>query len=215
MAVNVTLLDYGLGNILSVTRALEFCGAEVNITSDPEVVTHASKIILPGVGAFRHAMSLLSEKRLDIALRMAVANGSQLMGICLGMQLLMDSSSEFGFTKGLGFIPGGVVSIPNSSPSGIILKIPHIGWSELQKPTLGCEWAGSMLGSTATGASVYFVHSFMASPHNFDDVLADCNYGGVTVTAAIKRGNVSGVQFHPEKSGPAGLEILRTFMAVG
>ena len=206
----ITVVDYGVGNLLSVSRGLEHCGAKVNMSSDPEFILKSKKVILPGVGAFPNGMRALIELGLDAVIKEVVNNGVPLLGICLGMQLLLDESEEFGITKGLGVIPGKVVPIPNKSVDGEIQKIPHIGWNSLVKS--GVDWQNTILQEVREGDSVYFVHSFMASPEKSEDQLADALYGGQKISAVIAKGNTTGCQFHPEKSGEIGLKILRNFI---
>lgn len=209
---NVIIIDYGVGNLLSVKRALEYCGCNgVIITSDPEVILNSSKVILPGVGAFTDGMRLLRETGLDTVIKTVVERQIHLLGICLGMQLLFDSSEEFGSSEGLGIIPGKVIKIPieNNHES---IKLPHIGWSELSHPDSKTKWDGTIMADIQPEEFVYFVHSFMAATENPEDVLAYGNYGTLKITAAIGRGNVWGCQFHPEKSGDVGIKILKRFV---
>ena len=206
----ITVIDYGVGNLLSVSRGLEHCGAKVNLSSDPEFILKSQKVILPGVGAFPNGMRALIELGLDIVIKDVVKNEVPLLGICLGMQLLLDESEEFGITKGLGVIPGKVVPIPSKSMDGEIQKIPHIGWNSLIN--LGTDWQNTILQETCENDAVYFVHSFMASPEKSEDRLADALFGGHKISAVIAKGNTTGCQFHPEKSGEVGLKILRNFV---
>lgn len=209
---DVAVIDYGMGNILSVQRGLEHCGATVTVTSDPDIIFLASRVILPGVGAFSNAMAELTRLRLDTVVREVGASGRPLMGICLGMQMLFDESAEFGQTTGLGLIPGRVVSLPNKTISGERQKIPHIGWSELELAPVREEGQAQLLQWLKSGDAAYFVHSFMANPTNMGDRVADCIYGGHLVSAVIMRDNIIGCQFHPEKSGEVGLNMLREFL---
>jgi glutamine amidotransferase len=208
----VTVIDYGMGNLLSVRRAIEHCGAQVSLTSDPSVLAHARKIVLPGVGAFSSGMFALRQRGLDVAIRQAVARGVPLFGICLGMQMLLEKSEEFGVTEGLGLIPGRVVAIPKEGADGSPLKIPHIGWNELCLSAGRRNWSDFPLRPVDPGTPMYFVHSFMADHVDPSHRVADCIYGGKAICAAIARGIVFGCQFHPEKSGEAGLRILRDFV---
>lgn len=210
----VVVVDYGMGNLLSVRRALEHVGAEVEQCADPDALGLAPKIILPGVGAFADGMAELRRLGLDVALREAAQRRTPIMGICLGMQMLFDSSEEFGHSVGLGLIPGRVVGIPRVGENGVPRKIPHIGWNDLVLAGGRQSWRGSVLEAVADGSSVYFVHSFMAVPDDPTDCLANCLYEGQAVTAAVAHGNVSGCQFHPEKSGQAGLSVMRQFLAL-
>lgn len=209
----ITVIDYGLGNLLSVQRGLEHCGAEVLLTSDPEVVASAERAVLPGVGAFASAMQALMEYGLVPALQTLASKGTPLLGICLGMQLLLDESEEFGLTRGLGLIPGRVIPVPNKTAYGETQKIPHIGWNGLVLAESRRDWTDTLLQSNRPGEAAYFVHSFMAVPTNSQHRLADCFYGGQRIPAAVNRDRITGCQFHPEKSGEVGLKILRKFCA--
>ncbi|NBO17844.1 MAG: imidazole glycerol phosphate synthase subunit HisH [Proteobacteria bacterium] len=207
---SVTLVDYGAGNLLNVVRALEYCGITPQVTQNPLDVARAERIIFPGVGAFGDCMKALGELELVKPLQDYIHAGKPFLGICVGMQVLFEEGEEFGTHKGLGVVPGRVVRIPDTGPDGKKHKIPHIGWSRLLRPD-GCEWKGSIMEPLGTGADVYFVHSYMGTPLAQDE-LAYVNYNGVHVAAAVRRGNLYGVQFHPEKSGEAGLSILRAFL---
>ncbi|HIO72107.1 MAG TPA: imidazole glycerol phosphate synthase subunit HisH [Flavobacteriales bacterium] len=210
----VAVIDYGLGNLLSVRRALEHCGATVTVTSDPNTILSAPRVVLPGVGAFAHGMTELRSRGLDTIVRKVSAQGSILLGICLGMQMLLDRSVEFGNTEGLGIIPGSVVPVPSTTTNGFSQKIPHIGWNNLVLPPGFENWEESLLQKVKPGEAVYFVHSFMAVPKNPRHCIANCLYGGVPVPAIIGQDNIYGCQFHPEKSGAVGLKILRRFLSL-
>jgi len=208
----VVVIDYGMGNLLSVRRALEHCGAKVTVTSDPEIIQSASRVVLPGVGAFTYAMEELCRRGLDTVVREVGGRGAPLMGICLGMQMLLDRSDEFGKTTGLGLIPGHVVPLPATTISGKNQKVPHIGWNALTLPHSVVDWQDTLLEGVRPYEAVYFVHSFMACPTNENHRIADCSFGGKPVSAVIMRDNVIGCQFHPEKSGEVGLKVLRQFL---
>jgi imidazole glycerol-phosphate synthase subunit HisH len=210
----VAVIDYGLGNLLSVRRGLEHCGATVTVTSDPNTILSANRVVLPGVGSFAHGMAELRNRGLESVVRKVAAQGSFLLGICLGMQILLDESEEFGKTEGLGLISGSVVPIPSTTINGFSQKIPHIGWNSLVLPQERENWEDSLLHEISPGESVYFVHSFMAVPNNPKHRIADCIYGVVSVSAAIRRDNIYGCQFHPEKSGEVGLKILQRFLSL-
>lgn len=211
---DVTVVDYGVGNLLSVRRGLERCGASVAVTADPDKIYSARKVVLPGVGAFSNGMAELQRTGLDTIVQSLAARGVPLLGICLGMQLLLDESEEFGKTAGLGLVPGRVVPVPALSTGGLPQKVPHIGWSPLALSLKRQSWESSLLQGIKAGEAVYFVHSFMADPSEHKDRLAECFYGGVPVLAALERGNVMGCQFHPEKSGEVGLKILSRFLTI-
>ena len=208
----ITIIDYGVGNLLSVQRGFERCGAEVVLTSDPEAVIAARRVVLPGVGAFANAMHALEERNLVPAIRELAKRGTPLLGICLGMQLLLDESEEFGLTAGLSLIPGRVVPIPTRTVAGDAQKNPNIGWNSLIPAEERTDWCSSLLADTAPGEATYFVHSFMSVPANPDHRVADCLYGGHRVAAVLVKDQITACQFHPEKSGEVGLKILRRFV---
>ena len=212
MSNSVTILDYGIGNILSVARGFEAIGADVNITSNIEGIKDAERLILPGVGAFASGIEQLKVNNFDSAIINLVNTGKPLLGICLGMQFLMDSSEEFGETDGLGLIEGKVIPIPSKSIDGDSLIVPHIGWSALEISGDNNSWDKSILTNTPVKSHVYFVHSFYSKPNNKEHLLAHCKYGGNNLSAVICRDNIMGCQFHPEKSGAIGLDILRAFL---
>ena len=209
----VTVVDYGVGNLLSVQRALEHCGAKVILTAEPEQILAASRVLLPGVGAFANGMQALERLGLVAVLRQLAQQKTPLLGICLGMQLLLEESEEYGLTPGLGLIPGRVIPVSSTSTEGRSQKIPHVGWNALVMPTIETTWNGTILQTASPGDAVYFVHSFMAKPKNDLHLVANCLYGGISIPAVIANGNVSGCQFHPEKSGEIGLRILREFIS--
>jgi glutamine amidotransferase len=211
----VVVIDYGLGNLLSVVRGLEQCGAKVTVTSDPEIIISATRAVLPGVGAFGNAMHELERLNLVEVIRRFAASGKPLLGICLGMQLLLDESDEFGKHRGLSIIPGRVISLPEKTIVGVPQKIPHIGWSALIPVQSLADWQGTALANCKSGEAVYFVHSFMVQTIDAGDSIGKCLFGGHQVTAVIRHGQVIGCQFHPEKSGKVGLTILRTFCELG
>jgi imidazole glycerol-phosphate synthase subunit HisH len=211
---SVVMIDYGVGNLLSVRRAFERIGVTVMTSARAEEIHAADRVILPGVGAFSKAMGALDALELNAVVRSFAASGKPLLGICLGMQLLLDESEEFGFTAGLGLIPGRVAAIPTESTSGVPIKIPHIGWTALQPAGTQNSWAGSLLETTPEGQEAYFVHSFRALRVDPSHRVADGVYGGHAIPAVIRRDNVHGCQFHPEKSGQGGLQMLQQFMAL-
>lgn len=209
----VTLIDYGIGNILSVTRAFEQCGATVDLTDDAKKVADADYLVLPGVGAFADGMAELSERKLIDPIKEFATKKRPFLGICLGMQMMLDESEEFGASEGLGLIPGKVVAIPATAQDGAPHKIPHIGWNVLSAPE-GITWDRSILCDTHENASFYFVHSYTAVPETYENRLADCYYDGQLISAVIRNDNHYGCQFHPEKSGLLGLNIIRCFLSL-
>jgi glutamine amidotransferase len=208
----VAVVDYGMGNLLSVRRGLEYCGATVTVTADPDTILSAPRVVLPGVGAFANGMAELLSLGLNEVVREVVARGIPLLGICLGMQMLLDESEEFGITEGLGLISGQVVPVPSTTINGDSQKIPHIGWNNLVLSEGLESWRGGLLEEVNPSDAVYFVHSFMAVTSNPDHRIANCLYGGNLVSATIGRDNIYGCQFHPEKSGEVGLRVLRGFL---
>jgi glutamine amidotransferase len=207
----ITIIDYGVGNILSVKRSFEHCGAKVSLSADPEFILASQRVVLPGVGAFPNAMESLRRLNLVSTIKELERLGTPLLAICLGMQLLMDESEEFGLHPGLGMISGKVVAIPNKTLEGSPQKIPHIGWSALQNSYENSNWTGTLLQNNEVGDPFYFVHSYMSQPIDPENDVAHAVYGGHKISAVISKGKITGCQFHPEKSGEVGLRILREF----
>lgn len=200
-----------MGNLLSVRRAFEYIGASVEITSSQITVEKADYLVLPGVGAFRDGMSELFARGLVEPIRTFVSSGRPFLGICLGMQMMLDSSGEFGRHEGLGLIPGKVERIPEIGKNGVRHKVPHVGWAPLIRRSISASWTGTILKQIEPGESAYFVHSYTAVPSDTDNRLADIDYDGCSLSAVIHFGRLYGCQFHPEKSGPTGLKILSEF----
>ncbi len=198
----IAIVDYGVGNLFSLISSFKFIGAEIEVTSDPDVIRKSDKIILPGVGAFEDARRKLNDTGLDKIIIEEAKNGKPVMGICLGMQMLFEKSYEYGEHCGLGLLKGSVV--PMQGVISAELKIPHIGYNPLifkkQSP---------LFKYIKEGDCVYFVHSYYATDCE-DSVIATAEYGE-ELTAAVMQGNIMGCQFHPEKSGDVGLNILRAF----
>ena len=207
----VTVIDCGIGNLYSVGRAFEVSGAEVVFASTPCEVARAGHLVLPGVGAFESGMAGLRTRDLVGPIRAHAEAGKPLLGICLGMQMLASESLEFGEHEGLGLIPGRVVPLPRQTVDGVSLKVPRVGWADLACAP-GARWARTDLEGTREGDSVYLVHSFHVRTDEPADRLAVSDFGGHAVCTVIRRGSVTGCQFHPEKSGPVGLGILRRFL---
>ena len=210
MSKAVTIIDYGVGNMLSVARAFEHCGATVILAHDPAAIERAESLVLPGVGAFENGMRELRERGLIAPIRRYATSGRPLLGICLGMQMLASVGEEFGEYEGLNLIPGRVKQLPRCGTDGLALKSPNIGWCDLL-PSPGSDWSSGILANSAN-ASVYLVHSYALYPDQEEHRLADCTFGGHRFASAVKRGNVFGCQFHPEKSGPEGLKIISSFL---
>ena len=198
--MKITIIDYGMGNLHSAAKALEKVGAQVTVTRDPELVRQADKVILPGVGAFGDCMKNLNERGLAPVIQEVIAAGKPFLGICVGLQMLFEGSEEDPGVAGLGIFKGMVRKI--AAPG---LKIPHMGWNNLEYRT-----SSSLFQGLPPAAYVYFVHSFHAVPTDESCITAVTDYGG-QVTAAVGRGLVQAVQFHPEKSSAVGLKILANF----
>ena len=198
MSEKIVIIDYGMGNLHSVNKAMKYVGAEVEVTSEAAKIAKADKVILPGVGAFGDCMLNLEKYGLVPVIKETLASGKPFLGICLGLQLLFEGSEEAPGIQGLGFFKGQVEKIKTD------LKVPHMGWNSLILKT------PSPLLAKAADGYVYFVHSFHAVPEDKGIITAVCNYG-TEVTAAVGRGNVQAVQFHPEKSSKVGLGILQAF----
>ncbi|MGN0808276.1 MAG: imidazole glycerol phosphate synthase subunit HisH [Candidatus Coproplasma sp.] len=196
----IAVIDYGVGNLFSLTQSLMKIGAESVVTNEKEIINKADKLILPGVGAFGDAIDKLKKDRLDEIIIEQCKQGKPLLGICLGMQLLFDKSFEYGEHKGLGLISGEVLPLKDFVSN---LKIPHMGWNSLK-----IYDDNPLFSQTAQGDYVYFVHSFYAKCN--EGLSATCDYG-IEVTAAVRKNNVFGMQFHPEKSGEIGLKMLKQF----
>lgn len=208
----ITMIDYGASNIRSAQKAFEHIGADVILTEDPEVVRKADKLVLPGVGAFGSGMAGLHERNLPAAIRESVQRGVPFLGICVGMQLMFDTGYEMGTHQGLGLMPGKVVRFPdnltihNSQSTIHNLKVPHMGWNQLE-PT----WESPLIADTKKGDYAYFVHSYYCDPDDPTAVLAWTDYG-LPFASIVAKDNVYGLQFHPEKSQSVGLHILENFM---
>ena len=196
--MSIAVIDYGAGNLKSVTKAMKYLGFDCEIVADPANLEMADAMILPGVGAFPMCMEALCKNGMDQEI-LRQAEKKPLLGICLGMQMLMDSSTEIAFSGGLGLIPGKVERIPTE------LKLPHIGWNSLEIVN-----ENPLTKGLSDGDYVYFVHSFAATVKERKNLALTTDYGG-TVTAMVAKGNVFGCQFHPEKSGPVGMTILKNF----
>ena len=198
----VAIIDYGVGNLFSLRSSFGMLGEEAEVTADPERIARADRVILPGVGAFADAADKLRTTGLDRTVREEASTGKPLLGICLGMQLLFDKSWEYGEHDGLGLLRGEIRPIAERIPAG--LKIPQMGWNALK-----IVRNSPLLKNTAEGEYVYFVHSYSAV--NCEDSLLAVTEYGAELTACVGQGNVFGCQFHPEKSGEIGLNILRAF----
>ena len=199
----VAIIDYGVGNLFSLNSSLKYIGAEAVVTGDKNAIKKADRLILPGVGAFEDAAKKLKQSGLSELIKELAQDGKPIMGICLGMQLLFDRSYEYGCHEGLGLIPGEIMPLEGKIPAN--LKIPHIGWNSVKK-VKDCP----VFKSVNDGDFFYFVHSYYACECE-ENVALLTDYG-FPVTAAVAKGNIIGCQFHPEKSGEAGLKLLRDFV---
>lgn len=199
----IAILDYDMGNLKSVSKAVEHVGGTCRVTRDPKVVAEADKVILPGVGAFKDCMKNLESYGLVEPIREFIAKQRPFLGICLGMQLLMDESEEGGTHRGLGIIPGKVRRFPVDTP----LKVPHMGWNSLQ-----AEKSSRLLAGLKDNSFVYFVHSYYVDPEKPKKWVAATTEYGIPFTASIEQGNLFATQFHPEKSQATGLKILGNFV---
>lgn len=197
------IIDYGAGNLMSVKKALDYIGAKSVITSDPAEIEAAESVILPGVGAFGDAMDSMRERGLDSAVKAAALSGKPFLGICLGLQLLFAESEETPGAKGLALINGKISEIPKANG----LKVPHIGWNSIE-----IRKSSRLFAGIPSGSYFYFVHSFYLNGADESDVAATAEYG-IKIECAVERGNLFATQFHPEKSGAAGLQVLKNFIA--
>jgi imidazole glycerol-phosphate synthase subunit HisH len=207
----IVVIDYGLGNIRSILGALNKSDVDIDISNDKEKILSADGLILPGVGAFAYGMEGLKAKNIDIMIHEFVATEKPLLGICLGMQMLFDSSTEFGDTQGLGIIPGQVLSLKNFSKGND--KLPHISWSEIRS-LQPLSWEGTILNGVDDMENMYFVHSYYAQPENKEDILSTSLFSGVDYCSTVKHRNVYGCQYHPEKSAECGLKIISNFVNI-
>ncbi len=210
--IQTAIIDYSLGNLFSVLQACRHAGLEAFITADREEVIQADAVILPGVGAFGDAMDTL--RRLDLVspLRDIAAAGRPLLGICLGQQLLMSESCEFGQHRGLDLISGSVAGFERPlDDEGRVLKVPHVGWNMIRRPERNGRdpWEETCFRALGNEPYMYFVHSYYVIPEDRDAVLSLSSYGRTEFCSALKKGNITACQFHPERSGPAGLAVYR------
>jgi imidazole glycerol-phosphate synthase subunit HisH len=204
----VGIVDYGMGNLFSVAQALRHVGLDPQIHDSPDAVTQWDAIVIPGVGAMPNAMENLRRTGWDDAIREHAQSGRPTFGICLGMQLLFETGSEHSDHPGMGLVPGRVVRMAEHHRSGEKILVPHIGWNTVIEKT---AWDRSVLRGTATGTPFYFVHSYVCVPERDEHVLAITEYGGFRFCSAVRSGMIMGCQFHPERSGPAGLRVFMEF----
>lgn len=205
----VVIVDYGIGNLLSVARALEMVGAMPVLSADPQVISNADRLILPGVGAFGYCMQQIIDRHLEEPILRFAEKQRPLLGICVGMQVLHSLGEEYGEHRGLGLIKGMVKKIPAIGASNQQHKLPFIGWSKLN---LNKSALSSRFNQVLSEKHFYFVHSYMAVPESPDHVLAYYTYNGVDIVAATQKDHFIGLQCHPEKSANSGLDFLRIFV---
>lgn len=221
--VRIAIVDYGMGNLFSVSQACQQAGLQASVTTSRHEILSASAVILPGVGAFGLAMETLNKLDLVGPLRDVAASQAVLMGICLGMQLLMTESQEFGRHGGLGIVEGEAVPLPAAAVSHGF-KVPHIGWNQIHGnprsdllhslSSGGSTWKGSFLEGLPDGDFMYFVHSYYCKPVDSAVLLSTTRYGPIEFCSALHRGNIMGCQFHPERSGQSGLRVYRNLSAM-
>lgn len=204
----VAVVDYGVGNVTSIMNALDYCGYDSVLTQDAKTIESSDKIILPGVGAFAYCMQRLIDTGLDGVITSCVDKGKSLLGICVGMQVLFDESHEHGVHKGLGVFPGKVKKLQNNQHNPE--RLPNIGWNHVG--FCGDAQRQSVFSTLPSDDSYYFVHSYACEPSDQSNCIARSNYGGNQFTAAVAKDNVVAVQFHPERSGPVGLNFLQQFI---
>jgi imidazole glycerol-phosphate synthase subunit HisH len=212
MTTNVLVVDYGVGNVLSVCRSFEYCGANVKLSDSLDDITRADRVVLPGVGAINHCMDELEKRGMIEPLAHFSQTERPFLGICVGMQMMMDISWEFSESKCFGWISGEVVEIPRQGSNKQPHKIPHIGWNTLELPVSRSNWDGTILEGIGEDEPLYFVHSFMVDPQDDNSRLSNTRYNGINICAALNRGAINGTQFHPEKSGAVGLRIIQNFI---
>lgn len=208
MNKRIVIIDYGIGNVRSMLNAFQHLGADAKLSSDHDEILNAAGVILPGVGAFEKGMKNLIERNLISIIREYVINGGPFLGICLGMQMLFSESEEFGLNRGLNLIEGRVVKLFNES--NCQKRLPHISWAPI-KGNNASFWETQLFKGISPDSDFYFVHSFVAKPTNKSNLLASSEYADIAFCAVSGKKNIFGVQFHPEKSGKAGLSLLNNF----
>jgi imidazole glycerol-phosphate synthase subunit HisH len=211
MSKKIVIIDYSLGNLFSVQQALTYCGADTIISHSPNDVKTADAIVLPGVGAFAEAMKYLRENKLDQAIIDTVDGGKPFLGVCLGMQLLFESSEEFTNSYGLGLISGSIKRFVKPAEMEK-LHVPQVGWNTIERNHT-FNWNNTVLAGVPESSYMYFVHSFYAMPTNPSDVLSVSEYGGTRYCSSVMKNNIVATQFHPEKSGEEGIKIYKNWLS--
>ena len=207
----ICVIDYDLGNVKSMLMGLRKAGADPVLSRDEKEILSSDAVVLPGVGAFNVGIENLKKYSLVDIIYRFIKTGKSFLGVCLGMQMLMDEGEEFGWTKGLGLLKGKVIKL--SLKDGHKERIPHVGWNMIDEPK-GDRWKGTIFNGLKDKSVVYFVHSFRAQPADPADILSTTFYGGNHFCSAVHKDNVYGCQFHPEKSAAVGLQILNNFVAL-
>lgn len=216
MEPKIVIIDYDLGNLFSVEKACRYLHIAGGFSNNTKEILDSDGIILPGVGAFGDGMNGLKKYGLVEGIKDFALSGRPILGICLGMQFLMSYSEEFGVQEGLDLIKGGIKCLPKERllKGDLRYKVPHIGWNGLYLPDRETVWEDTVLEGLNEGTEMYFVHSFSAVPDDRKNILAVTNYGGISIVAAVRRDNIYGCQFHPEKSREIGLRILKNFSEI-
>ncbi|WP_424686292.1 MAG: imidazole glycerol phosphate synthase subunit HisH [Halarcobacter ebronensis] len=205
--MKISIIDYDIGNVKSIINAFIKIGIEPILTNDKQTILSSDGVILPGVGAFAHGMENLKKYELIETINDFIETKKPFMGICLGMQMLMEESEEFGLNKGLGLIEGKVIKLPIQNSNNE--KLPHVSWNEIQRNK---SWVNTIFKDIEENSDMYFVHSFIVSPRNDENILAFTEYSDYKFCSSVKKDNIYGCQFHPEKSGKIGLKIMKNFV---
>jgi|SaaInlV_200m_DNA_5_1039737.scaffolds.fasta_scaffold20175_2 glutamine amidotransferase len=208
--MKIAIIDYDIGNVQSILNAFENQGVCAFLTREKNEILDADGVILPGVGAFSHGMGCLKKYNLIDTIKEYVKTNKPFMGICLGMQMLFEESEEFGTTLGLGLISGKVIKLPIQRSK--FEKLPHVSWNELSNKNI--RWDGTILNEIEESSDMYFVHSFVATPKDERNILSTTEYSGYEFCSSVKKDNIYGCQFHPEKSGKIGLKIIDNFVKI-